>query len=88
MSAAKTNKTSQVLKHLQKNGSITSWEAIQKYSATRLSAIIFNLRKHYIISSVMQEDTDRYGNNTRFARYVYQGEIPVKDDDAQADATK
>lgn len=34
-----------VLKHLQEYGSITSWEAIEEYGATRLSAIIYNLRK-------------------------------------------
>lgn len=38
-------KTQKVLNHLRENGSITSWEAIQQYGATRLSAIIFNLRK-------------------------------------------
>lgn len=34
-----TNKTKEVLKHLKNKGSITSWEAIQLYGATRLSAI-------------------------------------------------
>lgn len=34
-----------VLKHLQEYGSITSWEAIEEYGATRSSAIIYNLRK-------------------------------------------
>ncbi len=35
----------QVLRHLQENGSITSWEAIMKFHATRLSGIIYSLRK-------------------------------------------
>lgn len=39
------NKTQKVLEHLKTKGSITSWDAIQLYRATRLSAIIFNLRK-------------------------------------------
>lgn len=39
------NKTQKVIEHLKKNKSITSWDAIQLYRATRLSAIIFNLRK-------------------------------------------
>ena len=38
-------KTQKVLNHLRINGSITSWEAIQEYGVTRLSATIFNLRK-------------------------------------------
>jgi hypothetical protein len=31
--------------HLLNNKIITSWEAIENYGATRLAAIIFNLRK-------------------------------------------
>jgi hypothetical protein len=33
-----------VLWHLRNHKSITSWEAIQNYGATRLAAIIFNLK--------------------------------------------
>lgn len=40
----------QVLNHLQES-TITSWEAINKYSITRLSAIIYVLRKDYTITS-------------------------------------
>lgn len=39
------NKSRLVREHLISGKSITSWEAIQLYRATRLSAIIFNLRK-------------------------------------------
>ena len=39
------NKSAQVRNHIRTVGYITSWEAIEKYSATRLSAIIFNARK-------------------------------------------
>jgi hypothetical protein len=38
------NKTELVKKHLLKHKTITSWQAIQLYKATRLSAIIFNLK--------------------------------------------
>lgn len=34
-----------VLQHLKENGSITSWDAITLFGATRLSAIIYLLRK-------------------------------------------
>lgn len=77
-----TNKTMKVLEHLKKYGSITSWEAIQKYGATRLSAIIYNLRKNHVITSDIQEMTDRYGDNTRFAKYVYVGEIATDNEEA------
>lgn len=70
----KTNKTQEVLKHLQKRRSITSLEAIKLFGATRLSAIIFNLRKRgYIIDNVWMEKKDRYGNNCQFVKYVYKG---------------
>ena len=67
-----TNKTQEVLRHLQKKGSITSWESIHLYGATRLSAIIFSLRaKGYNIVDKWEEDIDRYGNKVRYVRYVY-----------------
>ena len=57
-----------VLEHLQQNGSITSWEAIMKFHATRLSGIIFNLRKQgYPITSTMETNGDK-----RYARYTLQ----------------
>lgn len=60
-----------VLRHLQRHGSITSWEAIQEYGATRLSAIIFNLRHSgWDIPDVWEEHTDRYGETVRFKRYI------------------
>lgn len=74
----KTNKTKEVLKHLKKKGSITSWDAIKLYGATRLSAIIFNLRERgYVIDSLWMEDTDRYGNLSRYVKYIYKGQMEV-----------
>ena len=35
----------QILNHLKKHKFITSWEAIQEYRITRLSARIYELRK-------------------------------------------
>ena len=52
------------------HGSITSMEAIQVYGATRLSAIIYNLRKDglkIVTESITQKN--RYGNSTTFAKY-------------------
>ena len=46
------SKTLYVLKHLEEHGSITSWDAIQLYSATRLSGIIFTLKEQgYVIET-------------------------------------
>lgn len=69
-----TNKTNEVLKYLQKNKSITSWVSIAEFGATRLSAIIYQLKKKgYNIITQREELVDRYGNTCRFARYVYLG---------------
>lgn len=71
-------KTQCVLDHLKEHGSITSWEAIEKYGATRLSAIIYNLRKHYRIEGVDHIVNDRFGNASTYTRYIYCGERQVK----------
>lgn len=60
-----------VLAHLKEHGSITSIQAIQEYGATRLSAIIFVLRKRgYIITTEPFQVKNRYGRKTRPAKYT------------------
>jgi len=61
-----------VLWHLKTYGSITSYEAIKEYGATRLSAIIFNHRKEgYDIDSMPLTRKTRFGRNTTIAKYIY-----------------
>tara|TARA_R100001086_G_scaffold59314_1_gene27201 strand:- start:20039 stop:20365 length:327 start_codon:yes stop_codon:yes gene_type:complete len=61
-----------VLWHLKTYGSITSYEAIKEYGATRLSAIIFNHRKEgYNIDSKPLTKKTRFGRNTTIAKYIY-----------------
>lgn len=73
----RTTKTSQVHDHLIAKGSITSWEAIELYCATRLSDIIFRLRKvgeetnSFEIKTVEIDFVDRLGNKNSYAKYVY-----------------
>lgn len=63
-------KTQAVLDWLKTGAGISSMDAIKSFGATRLSAIIFNLRKKgYDIEAVTCEGTDRFGNPMRFARY-------------------
>ena len=54
-----------ILDHLKKHKFITSWEAIQEYRITRLSARIYELREkgHNIITKNVSE------NGKRFAEY-------------------
>lgn len=71
MSEKKTNKTEKVLEHLRTYGCITSLEAIEKYKATRLSAIIFNLRKRGLkIDTIDTPFVDSYGAKSIYGKYV------------------
>ena len=66
-------KTKKVLEYLKSNGSITSLEAYDLFRATRLSAIIFNLRKYgYKIISMPESYTNEQGETSHYARYVYE----------------
>lgn len=66
------NKTKAILRHLEEEGSITSWEAIQNYGATRLSAIIYRLRNKYGLNIITENVrfTDRYGNKADYGKYI------------------
>lgn len=67
----KKNKQTMVLEHLKNFGTITSLEAIEKYGATRLAAIIFQLRKKgYNIVTLDMPFTDRHGNRSTYGKYV------------------
>jgi hypothetical protein len=61
-----------ILWHLKTYGTITSYEAIKEYGATRLSAIIFNHRKNgYEIESIPLKKKTRFGRTTTIAKYNY-----------------
>jgi hypothetical protein len=67
----RVTKTQLVKSHLETKGSITSLEAINKYEATRLSAIIFNLRdKGMNIITQDIESIDKYGNKVVYGKYI------------------
>jgi hypothetical protein len=69
-SKKRTTKSGQVKNHLFEKGKIDSWTAIQLYGATRLSAIIFNLRKSGInIISQPATVKDRNDNVCNFVIY-------------------
>ena len=66
------NKTEKIKLHLIEKGSITSWEAIKEYGATRLSAIIFNLRhkRNMNIRNERVNFVDRYGTKSHYDIYI------------------
>tara|TARA_R100001594_G_scaffold80364_1_gene114870 strand:- start:394 stop:615 length:222 start_codon:yes stop_codon:yes gene_type:complete len=64
------NQKQAVLYHLQQYQTITSLEAISEYGATRLSDIIFRLRKEgYNIESLPFIKRNRFGNTVTLAKY-------------------
>lgn len=68
----KNSKTKDVYNHLMKYGKINSLQAIELYGATRLSAIIFNLRHKYDLDIRNEEIkfVDRNGRKSHYDNYV------------------
>jgi len=70
MSAKSKSQISEVIDLLRKQGYITSYEAIEKFGATRLSGIIFILRERgFGIETEMVQGKNRYGHSTNYAVY-------------------
>ena len=64
-----------ILEHLEKNKTITSWEAIKKYGITRFSEYIRQLRRDgYMIASNWTENINRYGDKVRYVVYELEEE--------------
>ena len=76
----KMNKTKAVLLHLMEVGHINTWEANEKYGATRLSAIIFNLRYRYNLNIVNERISfvDRYGTKSHYDNYYLNSKVCPK----------
>ena len=65
-----------VLQYLQTEGEITSFEAFEKFGATRLAAIIHDLRKlGYDIETHDVMSKNRFGESCIYAKYVYNGKV-------------
>lgn len=66
------NKTLAVKNYLEEKGEITSMDAIKKFGATRLSAIIYNLRHNYGMNIVNRTNKmkDRFGHTCYYDTYV------------------
>lgn len=65
-----------VLDYLKEHDSITSFEAFEKFKITRLSAVIFDLRKTgYTIKSIWRESKNADGRVTHYTAYALEKEI-------------
>ena len=59
-----------ILRHMEKCGSITSWEAMQEYGIMRLASRITDLKREGIpIKREMVTQKNRHGEAVTFARY-------------------
>lgn len=67
---------SEIITHLRKYKTITSYEAILNYGATRLSGIIFTLKERgFGIRTEIVQGKNRYGNITHYAVYHLEKDI-------------
>lgn len=86
---SRQTKTSKVEQHLKTHGTITSLEAIELYGATRLSAIIYNLRKRGM--DIDTEDVpfvDRFGSTSHYGKYVLNNKEEENKDNSKEDKNK
>lgn len=69
------NGETRLLEYLKKHKSITCKEASEELGNLRLSSTIYYLRhyKGYNIITTMEEALNRYGEKTRFGRYILIG---------------
>lgn len=58
-----------VMDYMRQFGSITTLEAFRDLGITRLSGVIFDLRKKYVIVSRTERGRNRYGEKTSYSRY-------------------
>lgn len=65
------SQTEDVLRYMKEEGSITCMDAFREFGATRLSAIIFSLRKRgYKIDTEMIMGRNRYGRRMEYGKYT------------------
>lgn len=59
-----------VLAYINERGSITSMEAFAELGITRLSDVVFRLKRDgYKFDTKIEKCINRYGHKTEFARY-------------------
>lgn len=67
----KINGEERVLQYMRETGYITSWRAIAEFGITRLSAVIYRLRKRgYNIQTETVTGKNRYNDIISYAKYT------------------
>lgn len=60
-----------ILQHLQKYGSITTWDSFTLYGDTRLGDKIYRLKRdNYKFNEEWVYRTNRYGKKIKFKKYI------------------
>ena len=60
-----------ILKHLQRYGSITTWESFEMYGDTRLSDKIYRLKQDgYEFDEEWLSKRNRFGQPVQFKKYI------------------
>ena len=60
-----------ILDHLEKYGSITTWQSFELYGDTRLSDKIYRLKKdNYEFDEEWITKTNRFGEKVTFKKYI------------------
>ena len=70
-----------LLEHFRRFKSITSWDAIEMYGMTRLSAVIYNLKKDgYLFENESIEVKNKYGTKVWLTKYILVGKGEIAKD--------
>ena len=70
MAGTKITQCQEILKYMEREGSITSLDAIRDLGCTRLASRITDLkRKGHSIATTMETSKNRAGKSARYARY-------------------
>lgn len=69
---SKLTLTDRVIEYMEEHGSITTMEAFQYIGATRLSDIIFRMKKDgFSIKTETVKSKNRYGDPVKYAKYSF-----------------
>ena len=81
-----TKRQTRVLDYINQHGGITPAEAESKLSNHRLASTIFNLRnKGFAIDTLRMDTTNKYGEPTWYAKYVFSQGTNYTEEDWDAD---
>ena len=68
-----------VLGYMHQNGSITAWEAFQNLGVSRLTNVIAEIKKEYVVESITRRKKNRYGDQCHFSEYRLSNEKKVNE---------